>query len=96
MKIPESISIGGVEFKITIRDLNGDFGEMKFDRREIRIAPDLDDDDFLTTLRHEMLHAALTVAGHSYAEKYDEEPIVRALENIFFPAWDKLTEELYG
>lgn len=46
----------------------------------------------IETLRHEMIHAALAVGGVSFAVEYDEEVIVRCLDSIFFPAWDKLTK----
>jgi len=48
----------------------------------------------LDTLRHEMLHASLAVAGHSWSSKIDEEPIVRSIENIFFPALDVLMNKI--
>jgi len=44
------------------------------------------------TLRHEMVHAALAVGGVSFSVEYDEEVIVRCLDSLFFPAWDKLTK----
>jgi hypothetical protein len=40
-----------------------------------------------------MIHAALAVGGVSFAVEYDEEVIVRCLDSIFFPAWDKLTKK---
>jgi hypothetical protein len=36
-----------------------------------------------------MLHAALYVAGVAFMDDYQDEPIVRAIENLFFPAWEK-------
>jgi Zn-dependent peptidase ImmA (M78 family) len=46
------------------------------------------------TLRHEMLHAALHVSGVSFLERYEEETVVRAIENIYFPAWDGIKAKL--
>lgn len=46
------------------------------------------------TLRHEMLHAALDIAGISYMKHYDEETIVRCIDNIFHPAWDATRKQL--
>ena len=38
-----------------------------------------------------MLHAALALGGVSYNLSTDlEESVVRAIEQLFFPAWDKL------
>jgi hypothetical protein len=46
------------------------------------------------TLRHEILHAALHVSGVSFLERYDEEALVRAIDHIFFPAWDTVKAKL--
>jgi hypothetical protein len=67
---------------------------MRFDEREIVISSTIADVDvYATTLRHEMIHAALAISGISYLKKYEEEPIVRAIENLFFPAWDRLMQK---
>ena len=39
------------------------------------------------TIRHEMMEASLLLTGIGFAEKYYQEPIVRCMEEIFFPAW---------
>jgi len=39
------------------------------------------------------MHAALEIAGISHMRRYDEEPIVRAIENLFFPAWDSIINQ---
>jgi hypothetical protein len=36
-----------------------------------------------------MLHASLYVAGVAFMDGYQDEPVVRAIENLFFPAWEK-------
>ena len=46
------------------------------------------------TLRHEMLHAALNISGAAFMDKFDEEVIVRAIDAIFFPAWDAMRKKL--
>jgi hypothetical protein len=43
------------------------------------------------TLRHEMLHAALSLSGIAYIDKLPEEAIVRAMDTIFWPSYDALT-----
>ena len=96
MQLPESVEIAGLTFRVVTREMEGTYGSMQFDKREIAIVPGLTPIETLATLRHEMMHASLSAAGLSHAEKYDEEPIVRALENIFFPAWDKLTKNDHG
>jgi hypothetical protein len=97
-KYPRSVVIGGQRFSIVIEDLeNGDWGQMDFDNRKILISPKcLNKSSTLReTLRHEIMHAALSVAGVSFSTKYNEETIVRALENVFFPAWDKFHKKLH-
>jgi hypothetical protein len=46
------------------------------------------------TLRHEILHASLDIAGISHLTVYQEEAIVRCIDNIFHPAWDKVRKQL--
>lgn len=94
-KPPRSISIGGIRFRIVIKKID-DYGQMSFDDREIRISREClkSDKMLLDTLRHEMLHASLAVAGHSWSEGIDEEPIVRSIEHIFFPAIDALMNKI--
>ncbi len=95
MKIPKSVLIGGVRFKIRIKKMES-WGEMHFDDKEIHISRNsiLKEHIFLDTLRHEMLHASLSVAGTSWSDKYDEESIVRAIENIFFPAFNLIKNQI--
>ena len=84
------IEIGGIKFSV-IREHINEYGLMRFDEREIVISSAITDVEvYMTTLRHEMIHAVLAISGISYLKKYEEEPIVRAIENIFFPAWDRL------
>jgi hypothetical protein len=46
------------------------------------------------TLRHEMIEAALFLSGVAYSDTYNQEPIVRALDELFWPAWDKVSKKL--
>jgi hypothetical protein len=46
------------------------------------------------TLRHEMLHAALDICGISHLEGYEEEAVVRCVENVFHPAWETVRKQL--
>ena len=95
MKIPRKISIGGIAFKVRfIKFDDDDYGKMDFDQRLILLNQAMKNNLPMTieTLRHEMIHAALAVGGVSFAVEYDEEVIVRCLDSIFFPAWDKLTK----
>lgn len=95
INLPRFILIGGIKFRIVIAKID-DYGQMSFDDKEIRISKECLNNDkmLLDTLRHEMLHASLAVAGHSWSSKIDEEPIVRSIENIFFPALDVLMNKI--
>ena len=93
--LPKSIVIGGSRFKILIKKMDS-WGEMHFDNREIHISEKslTPQKLLLDTLRHEVLHASLSVSGISWSEKYDEESIVRSIENIFFPAFDSIKNKI--
>jgi len=96
-KVPNHVMIGGQKFRIIVGTLeNGDFGRMYFDERKIVISSAcLSKSSILReTLRHEVLHAALHISGVSFLERYEEETVVRAIENIYFPAWDGIKAKL--
>jgi hypothetical protein len=96
-KLPASVMIGGIRFAIVCQKIDeGDYGRMIFDERRIVINTIcLAKASLLReTLRHEILHAALHVSGVSFLERYDEEALVRAMDHIFFPAWDTVKAKL--
>ena len=41
------------------------------------------------TVRHEMIHAALALSGLDHLEGFEEEAIVKCMDTIFFPAWER-------
>ncbi len=89
--------IGGIRFAIVCQKIDeGDYGRMIFDERRIVInTVCLAKASLLReTLRHEILHAALHVSGVSFLERYDEEALVRAMDHIFFPAWNTVKAKL--
>ena len=93
MKIPKKISIGGIAFKVQFVKFDvDDYGRMDFDQRLILLNDSIKNNLPMVaeTIRHEMVHAALAVGGVSFSVDYDEEVIVRCLDSLFFPAWDKL------
>ena len=93
MKIPKKISIGGITFKVQFIKFDvDDYGRMDFDQRLILLNDSIKNNLPMVaeTIRHEMVHAALAVGGVSFSVDYDEEVIVRCLDSLFFPAWDKL------
>jgi hypothetical protein len=97
LNIPDHVMIGGCEFNIEVAHIqSGEYGLMHFDDRKIVISTIcLQKRSVLrATLRHEILHAALHMSGVSFSDNYEEEVIVRAVENIFFPAWDEFKMKL--
>jgi hypothetical protein len=91
--LPRSIEIAGCRVAIRAASLGDTYGQFTFDDRLIEIDRDHLKDDpagALETLRHEMMEAALLLTGVGFMEKYDQEPVVRAMEQAFFPAWERL------
>jgi hypothetical protein len=93
MKLPRSITIGGLKVKILIVDELDDYGIYFPDKNEIHLRK-MNDNLLLDTLRHEMIHASLHIGGVSYMEKYDEESVVRCLDSLFWPSWNKIIKKL--
>ena len=94
MSVPKSITMGGVRVRIRFRDLGDDdcYGVYSHRRKLIEIDKSLKGKDLIETIRHEMVHAALGISGLAYCEAYEEEAIVRCMDEIFFPAWNRFTK----
>ena len=92
MKIPKSITMAGVPLRIIMSDLSDDdcFGFYSHDRKVIEIDKTLTGKRLHDTIRHEMLEAALTLSGVGFYETYEQEAICRCMDEIFFPAWDRV------
>ena len=92
MKFPKTITIAGRRIRLVVEPFKGvdsdTFGEYFHDDKLIQINAGLTDKDALETLRHEMMEAALLISGVGYSERYEQEAVVRCMEEIFFPAWD--------
>ena len=89
--IPRSVVIAGHRIRIRIvdgRELDGVYGDWSGERKEIRLARG--EDLMVATLRHEMMHAALDLSGVGWCKRYQEEAIVRCMDEIFWPAWERL------
>ena len=95
-KFPKSVTIGGREITIRLDPLLDSWGEYHSDEREIVLATRTlsKASSLRETLRHEMLHAALDIAGLTYIKAFEEEAIVRCIDNIFHPAWDQVRTQL--
>jgi hypothetical protein len=93
---PAVINIGGRVITVRIDPRLESWGEYHADEQEIVLASrTLEKQSTLReTLRHEILHASLDIAGLSHLTVYQEEAIVRCIDNIFHPAWDKVRKQL--
>lgn len=96
MELPTCIHIGGKRIRVRVASLEDAYGQFDGEKMEIQIS-----DQILTKpkllisiLRHEMLHAHFHITGQSFAETFDEETIVRALDNLFFPAYEKVISKI--
>tara|TARA_A100001388_G_C28768102_1_gene502030 strand:+ start:579 stop:908 length:330 start_codon:yes stop_codon:yes gene_type:complete len=94
LNVPKSITMAGVRVRIKFRDLGDDdcYGAYSHRRKVIEIDKTLKGKDLHDTIRHEMLHAALGISGLAYCESYEEEAIVRCMDEIFFPAWERFSK----
>jgi len=93
-RLPQTVSIAGRRIAIKTCQHLEDLGQYRHESKEILISSKLSSRMMVETLRHEMIHASLAMAGISFAEKYDEEPIVRAIEQIFFPSWENAQKQM--
>lgn len=90
-KVPTSVTIAGVEVGIKRTRSKHLWGWYDEEQKTIWLHRNFDTmERFKDTLRHEMMEASLFISGVAYQTLYDQEPVVRCMENIFFPAWDSL------
>lgn len=96
VKIPKSVQVGGVTLAVRIVPDLDDWGQYRADDREIVLSTKTVSkaSSLRETLRHEMLHAALDISGLSYMKTYEEEAIVRCIDNVFHPAWEATRKQL--
>ena len=85
--------------KVVRADLSdeGSWGDYDHDRRTIRLDASLGGESLKETLRHEMLEAALMIGGPTWNEGStceNTEAIVRCIECVFFPAWEKVCAKM--
>lgn len=98
MKVPRTVVIGGQKVKIkfeAFKDYGGyTFGQYFHDDKLIQLNTDLTERDVIETIRHEMMEASLLISGVGFSERYEQEAVVRCMEEIFFPAWDSMAKKL--
>jgi hypothetical protein len=94
--LPKSVVVGGVRISIVVDPDMENWGEYRSDDKKIALATKTltKKQTIRETLRHEILHASLDIAGLSYLTAYQEEAIARCIDNIFHPAWDKVRKQL--
>ena len=83
------MKILGIEIAVVLSPMDDNHGDYNGDKKQIRIDPDQQEEDKLTSLWHEMVHALFDITGHAYglADSH-EEALVRAMENMM-PFVDK-------
>ena len=90
--------IGGRRVKIRIapfKDPEGyTYGQYFHDEKTIQLNDNMDDTQILETLRHEMMEAALLISGVGFSDAYEQEAVVRCMEEIFFPAWGVMFKKI--
>lgn len=98
MTFPKTVSIAGRRIKLIVKAFKGadsdTFGEYFHDEKLIQINTGLSDSIMLTTLRHEMMEASLYLSGLAWAERYEQEAVIRCMEEIFFPAWGAIFKRI--
>jgi hypothetical protein len=87
--IPDHITVGGKRIEVIEDPDLAEYGTFDPDSWEIRIGSSSRANP-METLRHEMIHACFAVAGLSHLRRFEEEAIVRCLENLLFPALEQL------
>lgn len=89
MRLPKTISIAGRRIRL-VRvqlDIEHCYGEYHHDKKRIHVALGLNVCETLTTIRHEVMEASLLLSGVGWLEAYEQEAVVRCMEEIFFPSW---------
>ena len=89
MKFPKTITIAGRRIKLVVRAFKGADSD-----KLIQINTGLNDKVALETLRHEVMEAALLISGVGFSERYEQEAVVRCMEEIFFPAWEVILKRI--
>ena len=95
MKIPKSVQIGGHKIDVCFAEIEN-LGEYHSEFKRIKLNASLVGNDkvLFETLRHEMIHCAFDISGIGFCETFEEEAIVRCMDNVFFPAYEKLVSTI--
>ncbi len=96
MESLRSIRMAGQTVKIRRRNLadHDEWGFWVAESRTIVLHDKLTPRKFKETLRHEMVHAALHFCGVTWCETMEEEAVVRCLDEVFWPSWERVERRL--
>jgi len=94
MGIPKSVKIAGHRIAIKRQPLDDCFGQYRHDERVILLNTMISGEDLIVTLRHEMIEASLLLSGVGWCENYEQEAVVRCMDEVFFPAWERTQKRL--
>tara|TARA_R100000655_G_scaffold21217_4_gene43584 strand:- start:39515 stop:39814 length:300 start_codon:yes stop_codon:yes gene_type:complete len=89
--LPKSIAIAGHRIKVEAVPFGDDdppYGLYFHDKKLIQVNKKIKGKILLDTIRHEMMEASLLLSGVGWLESYEQESVVRCMEEIFFPAWE--------
>jgi hypothetical protein len=96
MIIPKSIRVAGQTIKIRFSDLSDEdlYGYYSHERKIIFIADHLEGKALLSTVRHELMEASLCLSGVGFCETFEQEAVVRCMDEVFFPAYERLLKRV--
>jgi|TARA_R110000824_G_scaffold176291_3_gene355206 Zn-dependent peptidase ImmA (M78 family) len=86
--------IAGQRIKIQTTDLDSAYGQYLHERKTIQLDTSLTDREYVQTLRHEILHASFHISGLSFCEGFQEEACIRCIDEVFFPAYERILKRL--
>lgn len=91
---PKTIDVAGRRVRLRFVELGDSYGQYLHDSKTIEVHAGITDAEKLLTIRHELMESSLLLSGVGFSEAYDQEPIVRCMEEIFFPAWEQFQKRL--
>lgn len=98
MTLPKTVSIAGRRIRLVVKPFKEvdvyTFGEYFHEDKVIQINTGLDSNTALETLRHEVMEASLLLSGVGFSERYEQEAVVRCMDEIFFPAWELILKRV--
>tara|TARA_R110002051_G_scaffold129958_1_gene203683 strand:+ start:431 stop:742 length:312 start_codon:yes stop_codon:yes gene_type:complete len=98
MKLPRTVNIAGRRIRLVVEPFKGmdsdTFGEYFHEDKLIQINAGMDESTTVDTLRHEVMEASLLLSGVGFSEGYEQEAVVRCMDEIFFPAWSLILKSI--